>query len=316
MQTIEKASVVDEAMLKNFQEKIDRGDAIEPKDKMPDGYRKHLIRQMSQHAHSEVIGMQPEGNWITRAPTLRAKQILLAKIQDEGGHGLYLYSAAETLGISRAEMIEQLHSGQAKYSNIFNYPSLTWADVGAIGWLVDGAAIVNQVSLQRTSYGPYSRAMVRICKEESFHQRQGYEIMTKMMRGTKDQQEMAQDAMNRWWWPSLMMFGPHDKESAHTPDAVKWKIKRHSNDELRHKFIDKTVQQAELIGLTIPDKDLKWNEAKQHYDHGAINWDEFFKVVNGQGPCNKQRMEHHVRVHNEGAWVREAAEAYRAKKEK
>jgi ring-1,2-phenylacetyl-CoA epoxidase subunit PaaA len=260
--------------------------------------------------------MQPEGNWITRAPTLRARQILLAKIQDEGGHGLYLYSAAETLGITREEMIEQLHSGKAKYSNIFNYPSLTWADVGAIGWLVDGAAIVNQVSLQRTSYGPYSRAMVRICKEESFHQRQGYEIMARMMNGTDDQKEMAQDAMNRWWWPSLMMFGPHDRESAHSGDAVKWKIKRASNDELRQKFIDKTVQQAEVIGLTIPDKDLKWNEATGHYDHGAINWDEFYRVINGHGPCNKQRMDHHKKVHNEGAWVRQAAEAYRAKKEK
>jgi ring-1,2-phenylacetyl-CoA epoxidase subunit PaaA len=307
---------VQEALLKDFEEKIERGDAIEPKDNMPDGYRKHLIRQMSQHAHSEVIGMQPEGNWITRAPSLRAKQILLAKIQDEGGHGLYLYSAAETLGISRAELIDQLHTGKAKYSNIFNYPALTWADIGAIGWLVDGAAIVNQVSLQRTSYGPYSRAMVRICKEESVHQRQGYEIMAKMMAGTKDQQEMAQDAMNRWWWPSLMMFGPHDSDSPHTGDAFKWKIKRQSNDELRAKFIDKTVQQAEVIGLAIPDKELKWNEATGHYDHGAINWNEFHNVINGNGPCNKQRMDHHIRVHNEGAWVRAAAEAYRAKKEK
>lgn len=302
--------------LRHFEQKIERGDAIEAKDRMPDGYRRHLIRQISQHAHSEVIGMQPEGNWVTRAPSLRAKQILLAKIQDEGGHGLYLYSAAETLGISRAEMIEQLHSGKAKYSNIFNYPALTWADIGAIGWLVDGAAIVNQVSLQRTSYGPYSRAMVRICKEESFHQRQGYEIMAKMMAGTADQREMAQDAMNRWWWPALMMFGPHDSESPHTGDAFKWKIKRQSNDELRAKFIDKTVQQAEVIGLTIPDKDLKWNEARGHYDHGAINWDEFYRVINGNGPCNQQRMEHHKRVHAGGAWVREAAEAYRMKKEK
>ena len=303
-------------LLKSFEEKIGRDDAIEPKDKMPDAYRKHLIRQISQHAHSEVIGMQPEGNWITRAPSLRAKQILLAKIQDEGGHGLYLYSAAETLGISRTEMIEQLHSGKAKYSNIFNYPALNWADIGAIGWLVDGAAIVNQVSLQRTSYGPYSRAMVKICKEESFHQRQGYEIMAKMMAGTTDQREMAQDAMNRWWWPALMMFGPHDSESPRSGDAFKWKIKRQSNDELRGKFIDKTVQQAEVIGLTIPDKDLKWNEARGHYDHGPIDWNEFYNVINGNGPCNKQRMDHHKRVHAEGAWVREAAEAYRAKKEK
>lgn len=294
----------------NFQNKIDQEINIEPKDSMPEKYREHLIRQISQHAHSEVIGMQPEGNWITRAPSLRAKMILLAKIQDEGGHGLYLYSAAETLGISREELIEQLHSGKAKYSNIFNYPALTWADMGAIGWLVDGAAIVNQVSLQRTSYGPYARAMFRICKEESFHQRQGYEIMAQMMKGTVDQQEMAQDAMNRWWWPSLMMFGPHDSDSPHSGNAFKWKIKRKSNDELRQKFIDKTVQQAEVIGLTIPDPDLKWNEEKQGYDYGKINWDEFTQVINGNGPCNKQRMEHHIKYHQEGAWVREAAAAY------
>lgn len=293
-----------------FQHKIEQDLKIEPKDNMPEKYRQHLIRQISQHAHSEVIGMQPEGNWITRAPSLRAKQILLAKIQDEGGHGLYLYSAAETLGISREEMIEQLHNGKAKYSNIFNYPALTWADIGAIGWLVDGAAIVNQVALQRTSYGPYSRAMIRICKEESFHQRQGYEIMANMMKGTAEQREMAQDAMNRWWWPSLMMFGPHDNASAHSGDAFKWRIKRKTNDELRQKFIDKTVQQAEVIGLTVPDPDLKWNEAKQGYDYGEINWEEFWRVVNGNGPCNKQRMEHHIHFHNEGAWVREAAEAY------
>lgn len=297
----------------HFQLRIDNGEHIEAKDYMPEAYRTHLIRQMSQHAHSEVIGMQPEGNWITRAPSLRAKQILLAKIQDEGGHGLYLYSAAETLGISRVEMIEQLHSGKAKYSNIFNYPALNWADIGAIGWLVDGAAIVNQVSLQRTSYGPYSRAMVRICKEESFHQRQGYEIMTTMMRGTKDQQAMAQDAMNRWWWPALMMFGPHDTDSPHSSDAVKWKIKRETNDELRQKFIDKTVQQAELIGLTMPDKDLKWNEKTGHYDIGKIDWEEFYRVIKGNGPCNKQRMDHHLKYHEEGAWVREAAEAYKKK---
>ncbi|MBS1636720.1 MAG: 1,2-phenylacetyl-CoA epoxidase subunit A [Bacteroidetes bacterium] len=297
-----------------FQQRLDKGDFIEPKDDMPDGYRTHLIRQISQHAHSEVIGMQPEGNWITRAPSLRAKQILLAKIQDEGGHGLYLYSAAETLGITRSEMIQQLHSGKAKYSNIFNYPALTWADIGAIGWLVDGAAIVNQVSLQRTSFGPYSRAMVRICKEESFHQRQGYEIMAHMMNGTADQKEMAQDAMNRWWWPALMMFGPHDSDSPHSGDAFKWKIKRESNDELRQRFIDKTVQQAEVIGLTIPDPKLKWNEAKNHYDHGEINWNEFHEVIRGNGPCNKQRMEHHIKVHEAGAWVREAAEAYKKKR--
>jgi ring-1,2-phenylacetyl-CoA epoxidase subunit PaaA len=282
---------------------------------MPEDYRKHLIRQMSQHAHSEVIGMQPEGNWITRAPSLRAKQILLAKIQDEGGHGLYLYSATETLGISRAEMIEQLHSGKAKYSSIFNYPALNWADIGAIGWLVDGAAIVNQVSLQRTSYGPYSRAMVRICKEESFHQRQGYEIMTRMMRGTKEQQQMAQDAMNRWWWPSLMMFGPHDNDSPNSNNAIKWKIKRESNDELRQKFIDKTIPQALLIGLTIPDEFYKLDEKTGHYTIGKINWDEFHNVIKGNGPCNKQRLKHHKKYHQEGAWVREAAEAY-SKKQK
>ena len=300
----------EEALARVFQERVDNELKIEPKDWMPEGYRSHLIRQISQHAHSEVIGMQPEGNWITRAPSLSAKQVLLAKIQDEGGHGLYLYSATETLGISREEMIAQLQSGAAKYSNIFNYPALTWADIGAIGWLVDGAAIVNQVSLQRTSYGPYARAMVRICKEESFHQRQGYEIMAKMMNGTPDQQEMAQDAMNRWWWPSLMMFGPHDSDSPRSGKAFDWKIKRQSNDELRQRFIDKTVQQAEVIGLTVPDPNLKWNEEKQGYDIGPIDWDEFKRVINGNGPCNKQRMDHHKKYHEEGAWVREAASAY------
>ncbi|MBL7933051.1 MAG: 1,2-phenylacetyl-CoA epoxidase subunit A [Bacteroidia bacterium] len=303
-------------LVEKFQSRIDSGEFIEPKDEMPDAYRQHLIRQISQHAHSEVIGMQPESNWITRAPSLRAKQILLAKIQDEGGHGLYLYSAAETLGISREEMISQLHSGKAKYSSIFNYPALTWADIGAIGWLVDGAAIVNQVSLQRTSYGPYSRAMVRICKEESFHQRQGYEIMAHMMAGTKDQQEMAQDAMNRWWWPSLMMFGPHDSDSPRTHNAMKWRIKRESNDELRQRFIDKTVQQAEVIGLKIPDNNLKLNESTGHYSIGEINWAEFQNVINGNGPCNVQRMQHHVKIHEDGAWVREAAEAYKRKRMK
>ncbi|HEY9179022.1 MAG TPA: 1,2-phenylacetyl-CoA epoxidase subunit PaaA [Flavipsychrobacter sp.] len=307
------APAIEDARLSKFEERVQKGDAIEPRDWMPEAYRKHLIRQISQHAHSEVIGMQPEGNWITRAPSIRAKQILLAKIQDEGGHGLYLYSAAETLGISREEMIEQLQTGKAKYSNIFNYPSLTWADIGAIGWLVDGAAIVNQVSLQRTSYGPYSRAMVRICKEESFHQRQGYEIMATMMKGTPEQREMAQDAMNRWWWPSLMMFGPHDSDSPHSSDAFRWKIKRHSNDELRTKFIDKTVQQAEVIGLTVPDPELKWNEATGHYDHGEINWDEFYRVIQGNGQCNKQRIAHHKKAHDDGAWVRAAAEAYKVK---
>lgn len=297
-----------------FQQKIDLDLNIEPKDHMPDAYRTHLIRQISQHAHSEVIGMQPEGNWITRAPSLRAKQILLAKIQDEGGHGLYLYSAAETLGISREEMIEQLHTGKAKYSNVFNYPTLTWADIGAIGWLVDGAAIVNQVSLQRTSFGPYARAMVRICKEESFHQRQGYEIMANMMKGTAEQREMAQDAMNRFWWPALMMFGPHDSDSPHSGDAFLWKIKRKSNDELRQKFIDKTIDQATLIGLTVPDPELKWNAEKEGYDHGEINWEEFNRVIRGNGPCNKQRMAHHIKYHEEGTWVREAAAAYKQRK--
>jgi len=299
--------------LEEFQAKIDAEVKIEPKDWMPEDYRKHLQRQISQHAHSEVIGMQPEGNWISRAPSLRSKVVLLAKIQDEAGHGQYLYSAAETLGKSRDEFIEELQSGKAKYSSIFNYPTLTWADMGAVGWLVDGAAIVNQDSLQRTSYGPYSRAMIRICKEESFHQRQGYEIMAHMANGTPEQKAMAQDALNRFWWPSIMMFGPHDSDSPNTGNAVKWKIKRETNDELRQKFIDKTVQQAEVIGLTIPDPDLKWNEEKSCYDFGEINWDEFWNVVKGNGPCNKQRLNHHKKAHKDGAWVREAAIAYAAK---
>ena len=293
-----------------FQEKIDAGLKIEAKDWMPDKYRLHLIRQISQHAHSEVIGMQPEGNWITRAPSLRAKMVLIAKVQDEAGHGLYLYSASETLGITRSELIEQLQTGMAKYSSIFNYPTLTWADMGAIGWLVDGAAIVNQQSLRRTSYGPYSRAMVRICKEESFHQRQGYEIMSKMSNGTTEQQDMAQDALNRWWWPSLMMFGPHDADSAHTSNAMKWKIKRETNDDLRQLFIDRTVKQAELIGLTIPDPDLKWNAETKHYNFGEIDWNEFREVINGNGFCNKERINNHITAHEEGHWVREAAIAY------
>jgi len=296
-----------------FYHKIENDIKIEPKDWMPDDYRKHLQRQMSQHAHSEIIGMQPEGNWITRAPSLRAKVILLAKIQDEAGHGQYLYSAAETLGKSRDEYIAELQSGKAKYSSIFNYPTLTWADMGAVGWLVDGAAIVNQVSLQRTSYGPYSRAMVKICKEESFHQRQGYEIMAEMAKGSPEQKEMAQDALNRFWWPSIMMFGPHDSDSPRSGNAMKWKIKRETNDELRQNFIDKTVQQAEIIGLTIPDKDLKWNEERGHYDHGKMDWDEFWDVVKGNGPCNKQRLEHHITAHKNGTWVREAANAYAEK---
>ncbi len=299
-----------------FQDYLDGENKIEPKDWMPEKYRKTLVRQISQHAHSEIIGMQPEGNWITRAPSLRAKLILLAKVQDEAGHGLYLYSAAETLGIDRKEMIEQLQTGKAKYSSIFNYPTLTWADIGAVGWLVDGAAIQNQVMLTRTSYGPYSRAMVKICKEESFHQRQGYEIVMHMARGTKEQKAMAQDALNRWWWPSLMMFGPSDDDSPNSAKSMKWKIKRKSNDTLRQEFVDKTVPQAEFIGLTIPDKDLKWNEERGEYDFGKMNWDEFYSVIKGNGPCNKQRIAHHVKAHEEGAWVREAANAYAEKQRK
>jgi ring-1,2-phenylacetyl-CoA epoxidase subunit PaaA len=297
-----------------FLRKIEAEEKIEPKDWMPDGYRKNLIRQISQHAHSEVIGMQPEGNWITRAPSLRRKAVLLAKVQDEGGHGLYLYSATETLGISRAEMIQALQTGEAKYASIFNYPAQTWADVGAIGWLVDGAAIVNQVSLQRTSYGPYARGMVRICKEESFHQRQGYELMLVLSRGSDEQKAMAQDSLNRFYWPSLMMFGPHDSESAHTAKSMQWKIKRQTNDELRQKFIDQTAPQIEFLGLEHPDPECKWNEELGHYDSGEIDWDEFYSVINGNGHCNRQRIEHHVRAHDEGAWVREAMQAYEARK--
>ena len=297
-----------------FEEKIDKDLKIEPRDEMPDGYRSHLIRQMSQHAHSEIIGMQPEGNWITRAPSLRSKMILLAKVQDEAGHGLYLYSACETLGISREQMIKDLQTGKAKYSSIFNYPTLTWADIGAIGWLVDGAAIVNQVSLQKTSYGPYSRAMIKICKEESFHQRQGYEIICTLAKGTDEQKKMAQDALDRWWWPSIMMFGPHDKDSNRSEKALEWKIKRETNDSLRQSFIDKTVPQAELIGLKVPDDKLKWNEKTNHYDFGEIDWEEFWNVVNGKGLCNKERIEHHKKAHDEGEWVRKAALAYSTKK--
>ncbi|MCG8327692.1 MAG: 1,2-phenylacetyl-CoA epoxidase subunit A [Chitinophagales bacterium] len=303
MQDLEKA----------FQARIDAGEVIEPRDWMPEKYRKTNIRQISQHAHSEVVGMLPEGNWITRAPSLRRKVALLAKIQDEAGHGLYLYSAAETLGISRDELYDQLHTGKAKYSSIFNYPSLTWADMGAIGWLVDGAAIVNQVMLTRTSFGPYARAMVRICKEESFHQRQGYEIMLTLCKGTEVQKQMAQDALNRWWWPSLMMFGPPDAESTHTEQSMKWRIKRKSNDELRQYFIDMTIPQAEVLGITVPDPDLKWNEERGHYDFGEIDWDEFWQVVKGHGPCNKQRLDARKNAWNEGEWVRDAAVAYAEK---
>jgi ring-1,2-phenylacetyl-CoA epoxidase subunit PaaA len=297
-----------------FQARIDAEEKIEPKDWMPEAYRKNLVRQISQHAHSEVIGMQPEGNWITRAPTLHRKCILLAKVQDEGGHGLYLYSATETLGTSREELVQALHDGVAKYASIFNYPALTWADIGAIGWLVDGAAIVNQVSLQRTSYGPYSRGMIRICKEESFHQRQGYHIMMTLMQGSEEQRAMAQDALDRFWWPSMMMFGPHDAESAHSARSMKWKIKRQSNDELRQKFVDQSVAQAEEIGLKIPDPELKWNEERGHYDFGEIDWEEFSRVVSGNGPCNRQRLQHHIRVHEEGQWVRDAIAAHEEKK--
>ena len=297
-----------------FDEKIDSDITIEPKDWMPDDYRKTLIRQISQHAHSEIVGMLPEGNWISRAPSLRRKAVLLAKVQDEAGHGLYLYSAAETLGISRDEMYDQLHSGKAKYSSIFNYPTLTWADMGAIGWLVDGAAIMNQVPLCRTSYGPYARAMVRVCKEESFHQRQGFEIMLTLSKGTEIQRKMAQEAFNRWWWPSLMMFGPPDAESPNTENSVRWRIKRFTNDELRQKFVDVTVEQAKVLGLTVPDKDLKWNEERGHFDFGAINWDEFKNVVKGNGPCNKQRLETRKKAWENGKWVRDAALAYAEKR--
>ena len=298
-----------------FNEKIDKDIRIEPKDWMPENYRKTLIRQISQHAHSEIVGMLPEANWISRAPSLRRKAAALAKVQDEAGHGLYLYSACETLGIERDQLLQDLHSGKAKYSSIFNYPTLTWADMGAIGWLVDGAAIVNQVSLQRTSYGPYSRGMVKICKEESFHQRQGYEIMAEMAKGTPEQKAMAQDALNRFWWPSIMMFGPQDSDSPRTGNAMKWKIKRQTNDDLRQDFINKTVGQAELIGLTIPDTDLKWNTERGSYDFGEMDWDEFWSVVNGNGPCNKQRLAHHKKAHDEGKWVRDAAKAHAKKQE-
>lgn len=296
-----------------FQAKVDAEIKIEAKDWMPEKYRKTLIRQISQHAHSEIVGMLPEGNWITRAPNLRRKVALLAKVQDEAGHGLYLYSAAETLGAERDQLFRDLNSGKAKYSSIFNYPTLTWADIGAIGWLVDGAAIMNQVMLTRTSYGPYARAMVKICKEESFHQRQGYEIMLTLANGTKEQKDMAQDALNRWWWPSLMMFGPSDKESTHSAQSMKWKIKRKSNDELRQHFVDVSVPQAEFLGLKMPDDKIKWNEERGHYDFGEIDWEEFWNVVKGNGPCNKARLKARNKAYDEGAWVREAALAHAEK---
>ena len=299
---------------KIFNNKIEVEVRIEPKDWMPEKYRQPLIRQISQHAHSEIVGMLPEGNWISRAPSLKRKQILIAKVQDEPGHGLYLYSAAETLGISRDEMIEQLHSGKAKYSSIFNYPTLTWADMGAIGWLVDGAAIMNQVPLCRASYGPYSRAMIRVCKEESFHQRQGFEILLVLCQGTEEQKAMAQDALNRWWWPSMMMFGPHDSDSLHSESSMKWKIKRFSNDELRQRFVDMIAEQAKVLGLTMPDPELKWNEERGHYDFGKINWEEFWNVVSGNGRCNKERLDARRKAWEEGAWVREAAKVHSEKR--
>jgi ring-1,2-phenylacetyl-CoA epoxidase subunit PaaA len=299
---------------KIFSDKIDNEIKIEPKDWMPEKYRQNLVRQISQHAHSEIVGMLPEGNWITRAPTLKRKLILLAKVQDEAGHGLYLYSATETLGTTREQTINDLHSGKAKYSSIFNYPTLTWADIGAIGWLVDGAAILNQVMLTRTSYGPYARAMVRICKEESFHQRQGFEILLVLSKGTKEQKEMCQDAINRWWWPSLMMFGPHDSESTHSDQSMKWKIKRKSNDELRQDFVDMIAEQVKVLGMILPDPDLKWNEKKRHFDFGEINWEEFWNVVKGNGPCNKERLDARKKAWEEGEWVREAATTYGEKR--
>jgi ring-1,2-phenylacetyl-CoA epoxidase subunit PaaA len=297
----------------HFQDKIDQEIKIEPRDWMPEAYRKTNIRQISQHAHSEIVGMLPEGNWISRAPSLKRKAILLAKVQDEAGHGLYLYAAAETLGQSREQMIEDLHSGRAKYSSIFNYPTLTWADMGAIGWLVDGAAIMNQVMLTRTSYGPYARAMVRICKEESFHQRQGFEILLVLSKGSEAQKAMCQDAINRWWWPALMMFGPRDTESTNSDMSMKWKIKRKSNDELRQQFVDMIAEQVKLLGMTLPDAALRWNQERNHYDFGEINWEEFWQVVKGNGPCNKERLAARKKAWEEGRWVREAATAYAAK---
>jgi ring-1,2-phenylacetyl-CoA epoxidase subunit PaaA len=312
--TAKIVSTEDPEKLAAFEARVAADEFIEPKDWMPEAYRRTLTRQISQHAHSEIVGMLPEGNWITRAPSLRRKAILLAKVQDEAGHGLYLYSAAETLGTSREEMIEALHSGKAKYSTIFNYPTLTWADIGAIGWLVDGAAIMNQVPLQRTSYGPYARAMVRVCKEESFHQRQGYEIMMHLAAGTDAQKRMAQDALNRWWWPSLMMFGPTDDNSPNTAQSMRWRIKRDTNDELRQRFVDITKPQADALGLTVPDPDLEWNEAKGGYDFGAVDWEEFYAVVRGEGPVAKERMKARRDAWEDGAWVREAAAAYAEKR--
>ncbi|MBJ6110608.1 1,2-phenylacetyl-CoA epoxidase subunit A [Hymenobacter sp. BT523] len=310
METLEQVLTPEE----QFQARIDADVRIEPKDWMPEAYRKTLIRQISQHAHSELVGMLPEGNWITRAPSLKRKSILLAKVQDEAGHGLYLYSAAETLGTTRDQMLADLHSGKAKYSSIFNYPTLSWADMGCVGWLVDGAAILNQVPLCRTSYGPYARAMVRVCKEESFHQRQGFEIMQTLCEGAPEQKAMAQEALNRWWWPTLMMFGPKDADSPNTEQSMKWRIKRFTNDELRQKFVDMMVPQAEFLGLTVPDEKVKWNEERQAYDFGEVNWDEFWAVVKGNGLCNQERLQARASAHEEGAWVREAANAHAAKR--
>ena len=307
------ASENDAALMAQFEARIAADGRIEPRDWMPEAYRKTLVRQISQHAHSEIVGMLPEGNWISRAPSLKRKAILIAKVQDEGGHGLYLYSAAETLGTSRDDMLNALHSGRAKYSSIFNYPTLNWADVGVIGWLVDGAAIMNQIPLCRCSYGPYARAMVRVCKEESFHQRQGYEALLVMMKGSQAQRDMVQDAVNRTWWKCLAMFGPSDKDSMHSSDGMRWGIKRISNDDLRQKFIDATVPQAAVLGVTLPDPELKWNEERGHYDHGEIDWNEFWQTVNGHGPLHRERLATRVKAHDDGAWVRDAAAAHAAK---
>jgi ring-1,2-phenylacetyl-CoA epoxidase subunit PaaA len=309
------ASAQQEQLEAQFNAKIDADKKIEPQDWMLEAYRKTLVRQISQHAHSEIVGMQPEGNWISRAPSLKRKAILLAKVQDEGGHGLYLYSAAETLGTSRDQMLDALHTGKAKYSSIFNYPTLTWADVGTIGWLVDGAAIMNQVPICRCSYGPYARAMIRICKEESFHQRQGFESLMTQMKGTQAQRDMVQDSVNRWWWPVLAMFGPPDADSPNSAQGMRWGIKRISNDDLRQKFVDATVPQAKILGVTLPDPDLKWNDARGHYDYGAIDWDDFWAVVNGNGPCNKERLATRVKAHEDGQWVRDAALAHSRKQQ-
>lgn len=311
---IKEKTAATHSLEEQFQAKIDADIRIEPKDWMPEAYRKTLIRQIGQHAHSEIVGMLPESNWISRAPSLKRKAILLAKVQDEGGHGLYLYAAAETLGVSRDEMIQELHSGKAKYSSIFNYPTITWADMGAIGWLVDGAAILNQIPICRCSYGPYARAMVRICKEESFHQRQGFEILLTLSNGSPEQRAMAQDAINRWYWPAVMMFGPSDADSMHSEQSMRWKIKRFSNDELRQRFVDMIAEQIKVLGLTVPDPDLKWNAERGHYDFGPIDWNEFWNVVKGNGPCNRQRIQTRKKAYDDGAWVRDAALAYSEKK--